>query len=248
MGSAFGLGAGAAPGLGVALWAATDPAVTSGASGFFEEVGFGLALKWAAVGAAGGCAVGTLIGGAIQAWQNPYVSPAVSILAAPGELPIRTIALGRIIADCRLTRVHGAVIRAITARLEHDRFEVVDPDAVDAVAVKEMGERDARRPDPTPYPTQVLDRLRERAGADAVLSGNVVTKGRGAVRCDFQLIHTGTHQILMTSAFWAGPGISRWGGGQMGRSDTRQARNLVSEALAHLEALREEVGPGSDAR
>src|SRR5206468_2077979 len=130
--------------------------------------------------------------------QTVYASPAVSILADSGNLPIRRVALGSIVENHKLTRVHGAVIRAITTTLEGSGFEVVDPGTTTALATEGMGKRKARRQAVAAMSTEVLDRLRERTGADAVLEGNVVSRGPDAVRCDFQMTHTRTHEVFMT--------------------------------------------------
>ena len=234
-GAGVGTVVGAAPGL-VLISGAFDVSTPPALAPFMLVIGIPLA----AAGAVGGCMVGTLIGGGIVSYRTIYSSPVVSIRADPAQLPVRTIAVGRILENGKQPRKPTGVTAAVAATLESAGFRVVEADALLAIASGGKRQRGAGASDSGPYPGPVLDRIREQTGADAVISG-WITSGRaggGRCQCSFQMIHTRTHEVFMTSEMTAA---------YPGAFESVGKERVVREALGHLDALRETaIAPGDD--
>jgi hypothetical protein len=116
---------------------------------------------------------------------------------------------------------------------------VIEADAVLAIAGGEKRQRRAKSSDTGLYPGPVLDRIREQTGADAVISGRIVSGRAGGDRCQcvFQMIHTRTHEVFMTSETTAA---------YAGAFESVGKERVVREALGHLGALRSGTIPPGD--
>ena len=236
-GAEVGAMVGAAPGL-VLLQGSLE----RGNSPFTSALLVFIGVPLAAAGAVGGCAVGALVGGGIVSHETLYGSPAVSILTNPANLPVRTIAVGPILENGRPTRTPTGVVMTVVTALESAGFRIVEADKVLAIAGGAKRQRRAKSADADPYPGPVLDRIREQTGADAVISGWITSGGAsgGPSRCGFQMIHTRTHEVFMTSEMTAA---------YPGSFESDKKERVVREALGHLGALRNSaITPGNDPR
>jgi hypothetical protein len=236
-GAEIGTMVGAAPGL-VLLQGSLEP----GNSPFTSALAILIGVPLAAAGAVGGCTVGALVGGGILSHQTLHSSPVVSILANPANLPVRTIAVGGILENGKRPRDPAGLVTSVVTALEFAGFRVVEADKVPAVAGGEKRRRRAGSSDAALYPGPVLDRIREQTGADAVISGWIATGGADGdqIRCGFQMIHTRTHEVFMTSEMTAA---------YPGALESDRKERVVQEALGNLGALRNPViAPREDPR